>query len=226
MDPQLATRRLLVQGRLPHARGLPAQQLLSSGPPGAEPDINYLAKDYDGFLQVMLDRLAVLVPGWTETHAADLGMAIVETLAYAADHLSYQQDAVGTEAYIGTARSRISLRRHAKPGRLPDQRGLQRPHAGSADTTEPTVSRSPPATLVLRGVPGPACAARAGDPDGPAAGRARHSRCFAAMEDSDALPGPQQISFYTWSDADCCLPQGATQATLLGRCRRCRSATC
>src|ERR1700683_3549137 len=42
---------------------------------------------------------------------------MVETLAYAADHLSYQQDAVSAEAYIGTARSRISLRRH---GRLVD----------------------------------------------------------------------------------------------------------
>jgi len=85
-------------------------------PPEAPPksDINYLAKDYDGFRQVMLDRLAVLVPVWTETHAADMGVALVELLAYAADHLSYQQDAVGTEAYLGTARSRISLRRHAR----------------------------------------------------------------------------------------------------------------
>ena len=82
--------------------------------PAPEPDINYLAKDFGGFRQVMLDRLAVLTPAWTETHAADLGIALVELLAYAADHLSYQQDAVGTEAYLGTARSRISLRRHSK----------------------------------------------------------------------------------------------------------------
>ena len=39
---------------------------------------------------------------------------MIEMLAYAADHLSYQQDAVSTEAYLGTARSRISLRRHAR----------------------------------------------------------------------------------------------------------------
>jgi len=85
-------------------------------PPEAvtEPDINYLAKEFDGFTQVMLDRLAVLVPGWTETHPSDMGVALVEALAYAADHLSYQQDAAGTEAFLGTARSRISLRRHAR----------------------------------------------------------------------------------------------------------------
>ena len=54
------------------------------------------------------------MPGWTERHAADLGVALVEILAYVADHLSYRQDAVATEAYLGTARSRISLRRHAR----------------------------------------------------------------------------------------------------------------
>ena len=83
-------------------------------PVTAEPDINYVAKDYPGFVQVMLDRMAVLAPGWTERHAADLGVALVEVLAYVADHLSYRQDAVATEAYLGTARSRISLRRHAR----------------------------------------------------------------------------------------------------------------
>ena len=30
------------------------------------------------------------------------------------DHLSYYQDAVATEAYLGTARKRISVRRHAR----------------------------------------------------------------------------------------------------------------
>jgi hypothetical protein len=35
-------------------------------------------------------------------------------LAYAADQLSYYQDAVATEAYLGTARRRTSARRHAR----------------------------------------------------------------------------------------------------------------
>src|SRR5205807_7109757 len=52
------------------------------------PDINCLAKDYDGFRQAMLDRIAVLAPTWKETHAADLGVALVETLAHADHHLS------------------------------------------------------------------------------------------------------------------------------------------
>src|SRR5262249_13209748 len=85
-------------------------------PPSAAPhiDINYMAKDFDAFVQIMRDRMAVVAPGALETHPSDIGVALVELMAYAADQLSYRQDAAGTEAYIGTARSRISLRRHAK----------------------------------------------------------------------------------------------------------------
>src|SRR5206468_696706 len=37
-------------------------------PPGkfVEPEIDYLAKDYAGFRQLLLDRLALLLPGWTD----------------------------------------------------------------------------------------------------------------------------------------------------------------
>ena len=38
---------------------------------GADPIVDYLAKDYDGFRRLMLDRLAQLVPGWTERNPAD-----------------------------------------------------------------------------------------------------------------------------------------------------------
>src|SRR6266516_2471885 len=33
-----------------------------------QPEINYLAKDYASFRQLILDRLALLVPDWTERH--------------------------------------------------------------------------------------------------------------------------------------------------------------
>src|SRR5439155_8650077 len=78
------------------------------------PGIDYLAKDYASFRRLMLDRLAFLLPEWTERNPADLGVALVEVLAYAADELSYYQDAVATEAYLGTARRRTSVRRHAR----------------------------------------------------------------------------------------------------------------
>ena len=62
---------------------------------------------------ILLDRLSQLLPGWGGTSEADLGVALAELIAYVGDHLSYQQDAVATEAYLETARSRVSLRRHA-----------------------------------------------------------------------------------------------------------------
>lgn len=79
-----------------------------------EPEINYLAKDYGSFRQLMLDRLSTVIPEWEERNPSDIGIAAVEVLAYAADHLSYYQDAVATEAYLGTVRRRVSARRHAR----------------------------------------------------------------------------------------------------------------
>src|SRR5690606_8912435 len=78
------------------------------------PDIDYLAKDYASFRQMMLDHLARLIPDWQRRTAAGLGVTLVEVLAYVGDYLSYRQDAIATEAYLGTARRRVSLRRHTR----------------------------------------------------------------------------------------------------------------
>ena len=82
--------------------------------PLAEPLLDYNAKDFTSFQSLILDRLAVIAPGWQERNPADLGMALVEMLAYVGDSLSYTQDAIATEAYLGTARKRVSVRRHAR----------------------------------------------------------------------------------------------------------------
>ena len=79
-----------------------------------QPEIDYLAKDYASFRRLMLDQLSLLAPEWQEGSPADLGHSLVELLAYAADYLSYHQDAVATEAYLGTARLRRSIKRHAR----------------------------------------------------------------------------------------------------------------
>ena len=82
--------------------------------PCPEPEINYLAKDYASFRRLLLDRMSVIMPSWQERNPADVEVALVELLAYVGDHLSYFQDAAATEAYLGTARQRISVRRHAR----------------------------------------------------------------------------------------------------------------
>src|SRR5262245_14989456 len=78
------------------------EERVCPAPKRAEPEISYLAKDYSSFKQLILDRLALIMPEWHERHAPDVGIALVELLAYVGDHLSYYQDAVATEAYIGT----------------------------------------------------------------------------------------------------------------------------
>jgi hypothetical protein len=184
--------------------------------PASAPDISYLAKDYGGFLQVMQDRLAVTVPGWTETHAADLGVTLTEVLAYTADHLSYQQDAVSTEAYLGTARSRISLRRHA---RLVDYQISEGCNARAVISVTVTPAAAdviiPPQTLFYVQTPGLGPVAQAGDATAQQLALSTQP-VFSSLQEATLSGALNEISFYTWGDGDCCLPAGATQATLAG----------
>ena len=80
-----------------------------------EPALDYLAKDYQSFRRLMVDLIAARNPSWQERLPADLGMTVLELLAYAADYLSYYQDAgPGTEGYLDTCLHRISAARHAR----------------------------------------------------------------------------------------------------------------
>jgi hypothetical protein len=217
LDPQLSSLSFSFKAGCP----TPADCLPNNCCPAAlqaPPDINYLAKDFSGFLQVMRDRLAVLAPGWTETHAADLGIALLETLAYAADHLSYQQDAVSTEAYLGTARSRISLRRHARLVDYPLSEGCNARTWVYVEALSDGVTL-PQGTAFYVRLPGlPAVI----DPSPPANQRFIQALSRSAQPIFQSLQAQQlfveqnQLPFYTWGDAGCCLPVGATQATLRG----------
>ena len=73
-----------------------------------------MAKDYASFRRMLIDLVPSLNPGWVERNPSDLGMALLELLAYEGDRLSYFQDAVANEAYLETVRHRISARRHAR----------------------------------------------------------------------------------------------------------------
>jgi hypothetical protein len=185
-----------------------------------EPDINYLAKDYLGFRQVMLDRMAVLTSTWTETHEADIGVMLVELLAYVADHLSYQQDAVGTEAYIGTARSRISLRRHA---RLVDYRISEGCNARAwlylyLNPSAMDGAVVPALTPIYPRVPGlPPTLDPTKIKDIPLIPLLQQSSpAFSTMSQATLYHEQNEMQFYTWSDTNCCLGPGSTQATLIG----------
>jgi len=188
-------------------------------PPPA-PEINYLAKDYASFRQLFLDRLALDMPAWQERHAPDLGIALVETLAYTADYLSYYQDAVATEAYLGTARKRISVRRHA---RLVDYRM----HEGCNARALVTLASSNDLSLELANL------LLLAPPSGPGhpqpgvidaaqldAARAQGALIYEPMPldgttTFDVVAAHSAIRLHSWGDELCCLPRGSTRATLV-----------
>lgn len=189
-------------------------------PPPA-PEISYLAKDYQSFRQLLLDRLALTLPEWRERHVPDIGITLVEVLAYTADMLSYYQDAVATEAYLETARRRISVRRHV---RLLDYRLHEGCNARAwlALTCDSVVAKLPADVYFATGSAGMA--------------RINGSRTVSAVEAQRLAPGDHlsyqpvlapgaaqidlygahnAIRFHTWGDTECCLAQGATRATLI-----------
>ena len=192
--------------------------------PIEHPAISYLAKDYASFRQLILDRIAVLSPEWQEQNAADVGIALIELLAYAGDYLSYRQDAVATEAYLGTARRRISVRRHA---RLVDYQLHEGANArtwlqvkATADTVKahPTdPSPLPAGTRLLTLIPGQSPRLPTNTP-GLDALLAQATAVFETMDPAPAglYAAHNEIQFYTWGALECCLPKGATRATLAG----------
>lgn len=186
--------------------------------PAQAPVIEYLAKDYASFRRVMLDRMAALMPQWHERSPADLGVMLVEALAYTADQLSYQQDAVATEAYLGTARRRISVRRHA---RLMDYFMSEGCNARTwlhvqvsadvvrADPADPAIPAGTKFTSLIRGQ-------HTRIADDPRVYE-QADMVFESMESLQSLHAAHnELRFYSWSDERCCLPKGATSATLAG----------
>jgi hypothetical protein len=183
------------------------------------PDINYLAKDYESFRRLILDRLALLMPDWRERHAPDVGIALVELLAYTGDYLSYYQDAVATEAYLDTARQRISVRRHA---RLVDYRL----HEGCNARAWVSIETDSDLDLAAGGFYFITRPAQSPQPLGAVVESADLASIAASYYEVFEPLRPQalslyrdhsRIAFYTWGDAECCLPKGSTRATLLGQ---------
>jgi hypothetical protein len=80
----------------------------------AEPALDYLARDYASFRQLLIDLVSERSPTWRERSPADLGVTLLELFATEGDHIAYLQDAVANEAYLDTARQRESAKRHAR----------------------------------------------------------------------------------------------------------------
>ena len=183
------------------------------------PEIDYLAKDYESLLSVMRDRMALLAPDWTERNAADPMVTVLEMLAFVGDQLSWAQDAAHNEGFLDRCRSRISLRRLA---RLVDyfigEGANARVHvhlAVSADVS-PLLPTDPP--VVPRGTP---LVTHLPDAETTVANVAEDLAEAAAVYETmhelrELFVLHNEMPFYSWSDQRCCLPKGATRATLAG----------
>ncbi|MET1082792.1 MAG: putative baseplate assembly protein, partial [Burkholderiales bacterium] len=180
----------------------------------AEPAINYLAKDYASFRRLMLDRLAVTMPDWQERSPADIGIALVELLAYTADHLSYFQDAVATEAYLGTARNRVSVRRHARLLDYFVHEGCNARTWVCFEVKESSGADGFPLDAGTQLVTGPLDAAPTLDSAQLSAALRDGALVFETRHPLTLAFARNRIAFHTWSDEECCLPKGATRATL------------
>jgi hypothetical protein len=186
-----------------------------------EPLVDYLAKDYASFRQALLDLIPSRIPEWTDRHEADLGMTLVELLAYVGDQLSYYQDAVAHEAFLQTARRRTSLRRHAL---LVDYRM----HDGASARTFVHIRLQsgahgvlPKGTPLLTRIDVPLGSDMPEHPPVLTGGRAARApgvadAVFETAADLRLDSDLDDITIHDWGRRRCTLPRGATSADLVG----------
>ena len=189
--------------------------------PENSPLLNYLAKDYNTFRRLILDRMAILMPNWRERLVPDLNIALIELLACAGDSLSYFQDAAASEAYLGTARLRASVRRHARLLNYTIHDGcnarawvcLQVTTGGAADGATLFV-RDPVTSLPTRFITRMPTARHLEETNLSELLSIHPAAVFELAADLTLHASHNQIGFYTWGQEECCLPAGATRATL------------
>ena len=165
------------------------------------PVLDYLARDYEGLRSRLLDRLATLLPDWTDRSPADIGVTLVELFAHLGDRLAYWQDAVAAEAYLGTARRRTSVRRHA---RLLDYAM----HEGCSARTWLAFT-----TTAAFELPARAPVADTAPPDGTAADAlVAGGTVFETMARAPLRPERNRLDLHAWGAPDAHLPAGTTCA--------------
>jgi hypothetical protein len=181
------------------------------------PAIDYMAKDYASFRQALLDLIPVLAPQWKERNPSDLGIALVELLAYAGDNLSYYQDSVANEAYLETALQRISVRRHSRLVDYCMHDGASARAFVQIDSATPGVV--PAGTPVLSRISIPVGKAVPGvviSYSDRALARDAADATFETVKAAYIHPDLSEIQIYAWGDRSCCLPRATTQLELEG----------
>ncbi|MDX3310064.1 putative baseplate assembly protein [Streptomyces sp. ME08-AFT2] len=209
------------RGRAPSPA--PGRAPLAGAPGGPSlppaPAIDYLAKDYASFRRLLLERLSLTLPRWTDRHVPDLWVTLVELLAHVGDRLSYQQDAVATEAYLDTARLRTSVRRHARLVGYPMHDGCAARTVVCVETAAEV--RVDTAGLAFTALPDEVGARPPGGPAGPVISpEALVSASYPAYQPLEQrsmrlTPAHNRMSLWAWGEEVFRLPAGATRAALL-----------
>jgi hypothetical protein len=79
------------------------------------PIVDYMARDYESLLQAMRERIPQKLPEWRGyANEADFGNVLLELFAHVGDILSFYQDRVANESFLGTARTRRSVIEHLR----------------------------------------------------------------------------------------------------------------
>ena len=181
--------RLLLQGRAARATSIASRRRAARRQSCPAPDIDYLAKDYASFRQLMLDRLALMMPDWQRTprprprHHAGRAAGLRRRPS---------QLLPGRGRDRGLPRHGAAADLGAPPraaGRLRHARGLQRARLGNAREQQATFP-SLPGRLS-------SCTAFPGAPESRViklAGRSQGSRREASSSSSRSSPTPTRPS--------------------------------
>jgi hypothetical protein len=77
--------------------------------------IDYMARDYESLLRSMRDLIPQKLPEWDNFQSeADFGNVLLQLFAHMGDILSYYQDRVANESFLGTAKTRRSVIEHLR----------------------------------------------------------------------------------------------------------------
>lgn len=164
------------------------------------PDIDYLAKDFDSFKHTLICAMQQRVPGWLPTSEADLDQVLIDLIAADADELSDFQDRTLNEAYLASARKRVSLARHA---RLMDYHI----HQGNQASTWLAAEVSAPMLLPAGLSAGFAAWSGVGWKDA-------DSQIFVASEPLACEPLLNRLALHSWGGSVTALEAGSTSADL------------
>ncbi len=203
-DPPLASAPFSFTVDCPSDADCRAPRTPAAGPSGS-PLLDYLARDYEALRTRLLDRLSTLLPLWTDRSPADPVVMLAELFAFLGDRLAYWQDAVGVEAYLGTARQRTSVRRHARLLDYAVHEGCSARVWLALTTDVPTTLRA--GAAVADTVP-------AGSGLLPVEVHENGGAVFETVADVALSPARNRLPLHSWGDPEHVLAAGTTSAFL------------